>query len=214
MPVTASTPRKSTWQRSKAASLGRSLSPATNRYETSLIGTEERFPPGALSTPAWYRGRTVHVRSMRPASLMRVLSFNEMAVAKALRQHGAVRHLRACRTASSRRHQRANHGSPVPLAGSCAHHLESLNAYVWSWRGPDCADGSVVFAICNTCGSVMEFDQAEIGRRSSMWGTLQSSFSLERTTIEVRGKCRTCALGEVSTDTSTEKPNKQRDAIA
>lgn len=132
---------------------------------------------------------------MRAASLVRGLSSREMAVAKALQQHG--RPMGAYELVEQLRNEGINAPTTVYRALSrlmkmgVVHRLESLNAYVWCWRGQDCPRGSVVFAICDSCGSVTEFDESEIGRRLTAWAS-DASFSVEQTTIELRGKCRTC----------------------
>lgn len=74
-----------------------------------------------------------------------------------------------------------------------AHRLESLNAFVC------CADagchmrasGTAAFAICSGCGRVDEFADAEVAARLEAWAE-QTGFRLERTTIELRGRCAEC----------------------
>ncbi len=73
-----------------------------------------------------------------------------------------------------------------------AHRLESLNAFVC------CADSgchkgasTAAFAICSGCGRVDEFADPEVVERLSGWAK-QSGFRLERTTIELRGRCAEC----------------------
>lgn len=72
-----------------------------------------------------------------------------------------------------------------------AHRLESLNAFV------ACADahchrkGLIAFAICEGCGKVDEFADAVIEERLGDWAGAKG-FKVERTTMEIRGKCETC----------------------
>ena len=73
-----------------------------------------------------------------------------------------------------------------------AHRLESLNAFV------ACADehchlkGLIAFAICENCGRVDEFADAVIEDRLGAWAA-NKGFKVERTTMEIRGKCADCA---------------------
>lgn len=74
-----------------------------------------------------------------------------------------------------------------------AHRLESLNAFVC------CADagahsgdaGTTAFAICSQCGRVDEFADPEVTERLRDWASHQG-FTPQRTTIELRGRCRNC----------------------
>lgn len=72
-----------------------------------------------------------------------------------------------------------------------AHRLESLNAFV------ACADahchrkGLIAFAICESCGKVDEFADAVIEERMGSWASA-TGFKVERTTMEIRGKCAMC----------------------
>ncbi|UXN73748.1 transcriptional repressor [Devosia sp. A8/3-2] len=74
-----------------------------------------------------------------------------------------------------------------------AHRLESLNAFV------ACADehchrkGLIAFAICEGCGKVDEFADAVIEERLGHWAG-QKGFKVERTTMEIRGRCAECAV--------------------
>lgn len=80
------------------------------------------------------------------------------------------------------------------VANGLAHRLESLNAFVC------CADagchrrssGSAAFAICSDCGRVDEFTDPEVTRRLADWAA-ETAFTLERTTIELRGQCQACS---------------------
>lgn len=73
-----------------------------------------------------------------------------------------------------------------------AHRLESLNAFVCC-AGASCHKGAstAAFAICSGCGRVDEFADAEVVGRLADWAT-GNGFALERTTIELRGRCAAC----------------------
>lgn len=74
-----------------------------------------------------------------------------------------------------------------------AHRLESLNAFVCcADAGCHRAMSSAAFAICSACGRVDEFTDPNVGASLADWAA-QSGFALERTTIELRGRCRDCA---------------------
>lgn len=73
-----------------------------------------------------------------------------------------------------------------------AHRLESLNAFV------ACADmhchrkaGLIAFAICENCGKVDEFADDIIEERLGAWAG-HKGFKVERTTMEIRGRCAEC----------------------
>lgn len=72
-----------------------------------------------------------------------------------------------------------------------AHRLESISAFV------ACADtlchrkGLIAFAICSDCGKVDEFADSLIEERLGGWAGAQN-FKVERTTMEIRGKCGAC----------------------
>ena len=79
------------------------------------------------------------------------------------------------------------------------HKLESINAYMTCAHCHDDghhdhhhhAHGVAAFAICDTCGQVREFSDAEIDARLQSW-TEQTGFKPSRTTIELRGLCARC----------------------
>jgi Fur family zinc uptake transcriptional regulator len=74
-----------------------------------------------------------------------------------------------------------------------AHRLESLNAFVCC-ADADChgrTSGTAAFAICSGCGRVDEFADAEVTARLTAWAG-ENGFALERTTIELRGRCADC----------------------
>lgn len=77
------------------------------------------------------------------------------------------------------------------------HRLESINAFVaCAHRNADCcgghAHGTVAFAICTSCGQASEFHDHEIDHRLIQWAE-NRNFRPEKTTIEIRGLCETCA---------------------
>ncbi len=75
------------------------------------------------------------------------------------------------------------------------HRLESLNAFVaCAHSGEGCCShhGTVAFAICNACGHVMEFHDHTVEHRLSDWAR-GKGFKQEKTTIEIRGLCASCA---------------------
>jgi Fur family transcriptional regulator, zinc uptake regulator len=75
-----------------------------------------------------------------------------------------------------------------------AHRLESLNAFVCcadaGCHGP--VTGSAAFAICTECGHVDEFNDPELADRLTGWAS-DRGFALQRTTIELRGRCAACS---------------------
>ncbi len=74
------------------------------------------------------------------------------------------------------------------------HRLESINSFVACAHPADnCGGhGTVAFAICNSCGNVVEFHDHAIDERLSEWARGQA-FKPEKTTIEIRGLCKECA---------------------
>lgn len=79
------------------------------------------------------------------------------------------------------------------MALGFVHRLESLNAFVVCRRPQHHAeDAMIAFAICEDCGQVSEFSDAEIARRLSRWAATHA-FRPSKTTIEIRGHCLACA---------------------
>jgi Fur family zinc uptake transcriptional regulator len=74
-----------------------------------------------------------------------------------------------------------------------AHRLESLNAFVCCANADahDHKSGTTAFAICSDCGRVEEFADATIDERLATWADTHG-FEPERTTIELRGRCKDC----------------------
>ncbi len=75
------------------------------------------------------------------------------------------------------------------IADGRAHRLESLNAFV-ACRHPS-HEGTAVFAICDDCGTVTEFDEPEAIARLGAWAA-KASFAVDQMTLELRGRCRAC----------------------
>jgi Fur family transcriptional regulator, zinc uptake regulator len=76
------------------------------------------------------------------------------------------------------------------IDGGLAHRVESLNAFV------ACAhphhEGKAAFAICDSCGVTQEFDNPVAIKALQKWAK-DSGFRTTATTIEMRGRCATCA---------------------
>ena len=81
------------------------------------------------------------------------------------------------------------------IAAGYVHRLESLNAFVSCAR--ECRHGTAVFAICDACGAVTEFADDLVSGRLVMWADV-AKFTLERTTIELRGRCNACRPGTIA----------------
>ena len=76
------------------------------------------------------------------------------------------------------------------IAEGQAHRLESLNAFV-ACRHASHEGETAVFAICNDCGTVSEFDEPAAVDRLAAWAR-KAKFSVDRMTLELRGRCRDC----------------------
>lgn len=76
------------------------------------------------------------------------------------------------------------------IADGQAHRLELINAFV-ACRHPS-HEGAAVFAICNDCGTVTEFDEPSAVDHLAAWAR-KAKFAVERMTLELRGRCRTCS---------------------
>ncbi|MGG6895823.1 MULTISPECIES: Fur family transcriptional regulator [Rhizobium] len=74
------------------------------------------------------------------------------------------------------------------------HRLESINSFVaCAHPNEDChSHGLVAFAICESCGQVIEFHDHEVDHRLTDWLKSQK-FKAEKSTIEIRGHCANCA---------------------
>ena len=76
------------------------------------------------------------------------------------------------------------------IADGQAHRLESLNAFV-ACRHASHEGETAVFAICNDCGTVSEFDEPAAVDRLAAWAR-KAKFGVDRMTLELRGRCREC----------------------
>ena len=76
------------------------------------------------------------------------------------------------------------------------HKLESINAFMACCQDHDHGHHHSVpgFAICDTCGQVSEFDDHEICHRLEDWANA-TGFSVEKSAIELHGRCAACAGG-------------------
>jgi len=80
------------------------------------------------------------------------------------------------------------------IADGQAHRLESINAFVACHHPAH--KGTAVFAICDDCGTVTEFDEPQAIDRLSAWAR-KAKFEVDRMTLELRGRCRSCATRAV-----------------
>lgn len=74
------------------------------------------------------------------------------------------------------------------------HRLESLSSFVACAHPHDHSDGgsgTIVFAICGTCGQVDEFSDETVAARLTGWAR-NSGFQLAKSTVELRGTCAGC----------------------
>lgn len=76
------------------------------------------------------------------------------------------------------------------IASGAAHRLESLNAFVACSHAVH--TGTAIFAICDRCGAVTEFDEPKAVAALSGWAA-KAKFSVRQMTLELRGTCQTCA---------------------
>ncbi|ANK83276.1 Fur family transcriptional regulator [Minwuia thermotolerans] len=72
-----------------------------------------------------------------------------------------------------------------------AHRLESLNAYV-ACSHRHRPGGIAVFAICDDCGEVSEFQDEQVRDRLAEQAESRR-FTLDHATVELHGLCRDCA---------------------
>jgi Fur family zinc uptake transcriptional regulator len=75
------------------------------------------------------------------------------------------------------------------IASGAAHRLESLNAFVACSHAVH--TGSAIFAICDSCGGVDEFDEPKALKALADWAG-KARFTLRRMTLELRGTCARC----------------------
>jgi Fur family zinc uptake transcriptional regulator len=76
------------------------------------------------------------------------------------------------------------------ITAGLVHRLESLNAYVACRH--DHSHHLAAFAICESCGSVTEFTDPQIGRRLNGWAS-GHAFHPKQVTLEMKGLCDACA---------------------
>lgn len=74
-----------------------------------------------------------------------------------------------------------------------AHRLESLNAFV-ACDHPH-HTGRAVFAICDACGTVKEFDSPAAVKSLQAWAG-KNDFKIRSMTMEIRGRCGDCMAGQ------------------
>jgi Fur family zinc uptake transcriptional regulator len=75
------------------------------------------------------------------------------------------------------------------IASGAAHRLESLNAFVACSHTVH--KGSAMFAICDQCGGVDEFDEPRALDALASWAG-EANFTLRQMTLELRGTCARC----------------------
>ncbi len=75
------------------------------------------------------------------------------------------------------------------IASGAAHRLESLNAFVACSHAVH--KGTAIFAICDRCGGVDEFDEPTALTALVNWAE-DSHFVLRQMTLELRGTCARC----------------------
>lgn len=77
------------------------------------------------------------------------------------------------------------------MKARAVYRLESINAYV-AYSDHQHYHGSSVFAICHDCGHVDELAEADVVQRLQA-NALRLGFQVEATTIEITGRCFSCA---------------------
>ncbi len=76
------------------------------------------------------------------------------------------------------------------IASGTAHRLESLNAFVACCHAVH--KGTAIFAICDRCGAVDEFDEPHAVAALADWAA-KAEFTVRQMTLELRGTCARCA---------------------
>jgi Fur family transcriptional regulator, zinc uptake regulator len=76
-----------------------------------------------------------------------------------------------------------------------AHRLESLNAFVACSHAHH--RGKAVFAICEACGTVQEFDSPGAIKHLQAWAG-KHDFAVRSMTLELRGLCAACDAAETA----------------
>lgn len=82
------------------------------------------------------------------------------------------------------------------IASGAAHRLETLNAFVACSHAVH--KGSAIFAICDRCGGVDEFDEPNALAALNSWAD-KAHFELRQITLELRGTCARCAATSATT---------------
>jgi Fur family zinc uptake transcriptional regulator len=77
------------------------------------------------------------------------------------------------------------------IASGSAHRLESLNAFVACAHSSH--EGAAIFAICERCGTVTEFEQPRAIANLAAWAR-KAKFATRTMTLEIRGICASCRL--------------------
>lgn len=77
-----------------------------------------------------------------------------------------------------------------------AHRIESVNAYV-ACAAKHAHKGSVVFTICDGCGKADEVVDEAVGADLTRCA-VEHDFIVERASLELRGRCRACAVPSAS----------------
>lgn len=77
------------------------------------------------------------------------------------------------------------------IASGSAHRLESLNAFVACAHSAH--EGAAIFAICESCGSVTEFEEPRAVANLASWAK-KAKFAPRTMTLELRGQCEACRM--------------------
>jgi Fur family zinc uptake transcriptional regulator len=78
------------------------------------------------------------------------------------------------------------------IASGSVHRLESLNAFVACRHQHHV--GAAVFAICDECRTVTEFEEPRAVSALSGWAD-KTKFAVRSMTLELRGRCSACEAG-------------------
>jgi len=83
------------------------------------------------------------------------------------------------------------------IASGSAHRLESLNAFVACRHAAH--RGAAVFAICEECRTVTEFEEPRAIASLAAWAR-KAKFAVRRITLELRGRCAACGKAAIGKD--------------
>jgi Fur family transcriptional regulator, zinc uptake regulator len=75
------------------------------------------------------------------------------------------------------------------------HRLETLNAFVACSLNEECRRSITAFAICDTCGRIEEFVEADLSHSLVRWAH-NNAFCVGSTTVEIHGQCAACQCQE------------------